>query len=106
MVDDGGVSYEDDDDEAVHQELNAASEEVNATQTLLLLIVLLYLLHLSDYCSYRILSVNQNNHYYCNIYIYIHECHNEDKNQHNPAKKRIVIVILTQCDTRKPPEVY
>ena len=65
MVDDGGVSY-DDDDEAVHQELNAASEEVNATQTLLL-IVLLFLLHLSDYCSYRILSVNQNNHYHCNI---------------------------------------
>ena len=70
MVDDGGVSYEDD-DEAVHQELNAASEEVNATQRLLL-IVLLFLLHLSDYCSYRILSVNQNNHYYCNIYIYIY----------------------------------
>lgn len=65
MVDDGGVSYEDD-DEAVHQELNAASEEVNATQRLLL-IVLLFLLHLSDYCSYRILSVNQNNHYHCNI---------------------------------------
>ena len=60
------MDKDEDDDEAVHQELNAASEEVNATQTLLL-IELLFLLHLSDYCSYRILSVNPNNQYHCNI---------------------------------------